>query len=148
MDGPGDFAAAEAGADFEALGGWDGEHCVGDLGLEFVEAGLAQADGDVADHACHGAADAVVAVTVFLNGFGHAGGSFMVGAAGGCEGVHGLTIDCFKEFEEFRVGGCGGVFRGRGDEVFVANRRDERNNLDIVRETQVLFCNGTASDTA
>lgn len=121
---------------------------MGDLGLELVKAGLAQADGDVADHACHGAADAVVAVTVFLNGFGHAGGGFVVGAAGGCERVHGLTIDRFKEFEEFRVGGCGGVFRSRGDEVFVANRRDERNNLDVVRETQVLFGNGTSSDTA
>lgn len=62
VDRAGDFAAAEAGADFEALGCGDAEHGVGELGLELVEAGLAQADGDVADDAGDCAADRVVAV--------------------------------------------------------------------------------------
>ena len=41
VDGAGHLAAAEAGADLEALGGGNAEHGVGELGLQLVEAGLA-----------------------------------------------------------------------------------------------------------
>ena len=56
----GHLRAAEAGADLEGLGRGDGEHRVRELGLELVEDGLAEAGGDVADHAGDGAADGVV----------------------------------------------------------------------------------------
>lgn len=55
-----DLGPAEAGTDLEGLGGGDGEHGVPELGLEFVEDGLAEAGGDVADDAGDGAADGVV----------------------------------------------------------------------------------------
>lgn len=148
VDGAGDLAASEAGADLEALGGGDAEHGVGELGLELVEAGLTQTDGDVADHAGDGTADAVVVVAELLDHLGHARGGIGVGAAGGRELVDGGTGDGLEEVEVFGVGGGSGVLGSRGEQVLVANGGDEGDNLNAVREAQVLFGDGTGSHTA
>jgi len=143
----GNFATAEARADFEALGRGNGKHGVSELGLELVEAGLAKADGDVADNAGDCATDAVVVVAIFLDDLGHACGGFFAGAAGGREGVDGLAVNGFQEVEEFGVRGGGGVLGGRGDEVLIADRGDERHNLNAVRKTQVLLRDSTGGNT-
>lgn len=147
MDRAGDFAAAEAGADFEALGRGDGEHGVPELGLKLVEAGLAKSDRDIADDAGDCTTDAVVVVAVFLDDLGHARGGFFAGAAGGRERVDGLAVDGFQEVEEFRVCGSSGVLGGRGDKVLVTDGGDERDNLNAVRKTQVLLSDSTSGNT-
>ena len=60
-------------------------------GFKFVEDGLADADGAVADHACHGAADAVSGVTELLDYLGHPGGDF-----GGRTADRGVGVDFFS----------------------------------------------------
>jgi hypothetical protein len=59
---PGNLAALEARADFEALGGRDREHGVRELSLELVEDGLTEAGGDIADDTDDGAADRVLSL--------------------------------------------------------------------------------------
>lgn len=59
---PGNLAALEARADFEALGGGDGEHGVRELSLELVEDGLTESSGDIADDADDGTADRVLSL--------------------------------------------------------------------------------------
>lgn len=54
---PGNFAALEARANFEALGGRDGEHGVRELSLELVEDRLTESSGDVTDDTDNGTAD-------------------------------------------------------------------------------------------
>ena len=148
VDGAGHFAAAEARADFEALCCRDAEHGVCELGFELIEAGLAESDGHVADHAGYGAADAVLVVAELLDDFGHAGCGVLVGAAGRHEGVDGFAADVLNEVQEFGVGGGGGVLRGGGEEVLVADGGDEGDDLNAVGETQVLLSNGSSGDTA
>lgn len=97
MDGAGNFAAAEARADFEALSSRDAEHGVRELSLELIEARLAQADGDIADDASHGAADAVVGVTMLFDEVGDARGGLLAGATGGGERVDSLAVDAGDE---------------------------------------------------
>lgn len=83
VDRAGHLAAAEAGADLEALGGGNGEHGVGQQCLHLVEARLAQPRGRVPDHAGDGAADAVGAVAELGDVVLHAARGFLVGAAHG-----------------------------------------------------------------
>lgn len=97
MNGAGDFAAAEARADFEALSSGDAEHGVGELSLELIEARLAQADGDIADDTGDGAADAVVGIAVLFDEVGDARGGLLAGAAGRSERVDGLAVDAGDE---------------------------------------------------
>ena len=134
VDGAGDLAAAEARADLEALGGGNAEHGVRQLGLELVEAGLAQADGDVADHAGDGAADAVLVVPEGLNHFCHARCGLLVRAASGDEGVNSFTVDGLDELQELRVGRWRRVLGSRGEEVFVAHGGDKGDNFDTMRQ--------------
>lgn len=82
---PRHLAPLEAGAEFEGLGRGDAEHGVRELGGQLVKAGLAEADGAVADHAGDGAADAVVAVTELGDLDGHALRGVGVWAADGKE---------------------------------------------------------------
>lgn len=121
---------------------------MGELSLELVEAGLAEPDGDFADHAGDGAANAVVVVAVVLDGFGYAGCGFIGGAAGGHEGVDGVAVDFADQVEELRV--CSGcrMFAARREEVFVSDRGDKGNDFDAVREAQVLFGDATGGDAA
>ena len=132
MDGAGDFAAAEAGSDFETFGGGDAEHGVGEHGFHFVEAGLAEADGCVADDAGDGAAYAVFSVAVVGDEIGHARGGFLVRAADGEEGVDVVASDFAEEVEVDRVGGCGGMGWGGGEEVFAADGGDKGDDFDTV----------------
>jgi hypothetical protein len=39
------------------------------------------------------------------------------------------------------------VFGGWGEEVLVADGGDKGNNLDVVRQLEVLLCDGARSDT-
>lgn len=119
-----------------------------ELGFELVEAGLAESDGHVADHARYGAADAVLVVAELLDDFGHAGCGFLVGAAGRHEGVDGFAADVLNEVQEFGIGGRGGVLRGGREEVLVADGGDEGDDLNAVGETQVLLSNSSSGDTA
>jgi hypothetical protein len=59
--------AREAAADLEPLRGRNGEHGVGEHGLELVEAGLAQARRHVTAHARHHASNAVLVSLRRLN---------------------------------------------------------------------------------
>ena len=54
-----DLRAAEARADFEALGGGNREHGVGEFGLELVKHGLAESCRDAPDDTGDGATDGV-----------------------------------------------------------------------------------------
>ena len=103
MDTARDFCAGEPGTDFETFRGGDGEHGVGEHGFEFVEDGLAEADGTVADDAGDGAADGVARVAVFLDEGRHAGGGRGVGTADGDEVVDFGAGDVVDEGEELRV---------------------------------------------
>lgn len=75
-----------------------------DLGLKFVEAGLAEADGDVADHTGYCATDAIAVVTEVFDDLGHARGSIFIRTAGGDKGVNGLAVDLLDKVEELWVG--------------------------------------------
>lgn len=121
VDGPGHFASAEAGADLEALCGWDAEHCVRELGFQLVEARLAEPDGHVADHAGYCPADAVVVVAVVLDRLGHARRRLFVRAADRGELVYRGAVDCLQEFEVLRIRGRGGVGGGGRVEVLIAH---------------------------
>lgn len=131
--GSGHFAALKAGTDLETLGCGDAEHSVGEFGFKFVETRFPETDGDVANHAGHGAADAVLIITEVFDKFGHALGGFGVGTPGWNEGVDGLSADCVYEFEEFGIRGGAGIFDACGKEVLVSNRGDKCHNFDIVR---------------
>lgn len=134
VDGAGDLAATEARADLKALGGGDAEHGVRQLGLELVEARLAQADGDVADHAGDGAADAILVVPESLDHFCHARRRLLVRAASGDEGIDSLTVDGLDELQELRVGRWRRVLGGRREKVFVTNGGHKGDNFDIMRQ--------------
>lgn len=133
VDGAWHLAAAEAGANLKTLGCGDAEHGVRQLGFEFVEAGLAQTDGHVANHAGDGSADAVVVVAEFLDDFGHARGGLGVGAPDWCILVHCLAVDGLQELEVFWVCGGGRVLGSWRVEVLVADGGDEGYDLNIVR---------------
>lgn len=148
VDGAGDLAAAETGANLEALGCGDAEHRVAELSFQLVKAGLAETDGHVADHACYGSTDAVVVVAELFDDFGHARGGGGFRASDGGEGVDGLAVNCFNQVEEFWVRGGGGVFGCWGEEVLVADRGDEGDNFDVMRQAKVFFGDGTGGDTA
>lgn len=161
MLAPGELRSREAASDLEALRGRDREHGMSEDRLEFVEDGLSQADGRVTDHAGHGAADRVVGVaglddalkakgseislclvnkdseslnwyTYLLHELGRRG----IGAAR--QGlVDGLASDALEELKEVLVNLLVlGLGRRQMD---LANRRHEGNNLDAVRELEVLF---------
>lgn len=147
VDRAGHLAAAEAGANLEALGGGDAQHSVGQLRLQLVEARLAQADGHVADDAGHGSANAVLCVAELLDHLGHACGGLGLGAANGSEAVHRWAVDGLQELQVLGVGRGGGVFGGWGEEVLVADRGDKGDNLDVVGELEVLLGDGASSDT-
>lgn len=87
-------------------------------------------------------------VAVLLNDLGHAFGSGFVRAAGGRERVHSLAVDCLNHLEELGVGGGGGVFGGRGEEVLVADGGDEGDDFDVMRQAEVLLGDGAGGDTA
>ena len=148
VDGAGHLAASETRANLEPLSGGDTEHSVCQLGLELVEARLAQTNGHVADHASHRTTDAVVLVPVLLNHTGHPSSSVFIGAAGWGERVDGLAIDFGQQVQELGVRRGRGVFGSRGNQVLVTHRRHKRHDLNVVGEVQVLFRNGTGSDSA
>lgn len=147
VDGTGHLAAAEARANLEALGGGDAQHRVGQLRLQLVEARLAQADGHVADHAGHGAANAIVCIAELLDHLGHAFGGPGLGAANGGEVVHRGAVDSLQELQVLGVGRGGGVFGGWGEEVLVADGGDKGDDLDLVRQLEVLLGDGASGDT-
>lgn len=147
VNGTSNLAAAETGADLEALGGGDAEHGVRELGLELIEAGLAQADGYVTNHTCDGSTNAVVTVPELLNDLGHACAGLGLRAADGGELVNGFAVNGLQQLQVFRVGRGSGVFGGRREEVLVAHGGDEGDDLDTVRQTEVLLSNGTGGDT-
>lgn len=147
MDGARGGAGCEAGSDLEALGGGNAEHSVGEHGLELVEGRLAETDGDVADDAGDGAADAVVAVLEFGDQLDHLVGDGLVGAADGEELVDGLAGDVVEELVELGVGDGGWVLGGRGKEVDAADGAGERDDLDAEGVHHVLLGNSAGSDT-
>lgn len=146
VNGARHLAAAEARADLEALGGGDAQHRVGQLRLQLVEAGLAQADGHVADDTGHGAADAVLCIAELLDHLGHACGGFGLWAADGGEVVYRCAVDGLEELQVLGVGRGGGVFGG-WEEVLVAHGGDEGDDFDIVRQLEVLLCDSAGGDT-
>lgn len=145
VDGAGHFAPAEAGADFEAFGGGDAKHGVREHGFELVEARLAETEGSVADHASHGAADAVFGVTEEGDFFGHSLRRLGIGAAHGEEAVDLVTGDGGEKGEEGRVGCCGWVGGRGGEEMFVSNRGDKGDYFHAMRESEIFLCNRTCS---
>jgi len=72
----------------------------------------------------------------------------VVGAADREELVDLLAGDFVDELEELGVGrGCRVVCGGRV-ELLVSDRRGEGDNLDAVGQSEVLFGDGTGSNTA
>jgi len=145
---PRHLAPLEAGAEFEGLGRGDAEHSVCELGGQLVEAGLAEADGAVADHAGDGAADAVVAVAELGDLDGHALRGFGVGAADGEEVVDAAAGDGGDEGEEGGVGGGGWVLGGGVEEVLVADGGDPGYDLDAEGLGEVFLGDGAGGDAA
>lgn len=148
MLGAGDLAAAKAGAELEALGGGDAEHGVRQAGLELVEAGLAQAAGDVADDAGHGSANAVLPVPEVGDALLHPPRGVLVGASHGQELVDGLAVNGLNELEELGILAGRGRLGGGREHVDGADGCREGSDLNAVGNLQVLFGNGTSSDTA
>mmetsp|Transcript_10855 Transcript_10855/g.34953 ORF Transcript_10855/g.34953 Transcript_10855/m.34953 type:complete len:515 (-) Transcript_10855:38-1582(-) len=72
--------APKSGADFESLCGRQRHHRVGQLGLETIEDGLAQACGNAGAHAGHRPADGVLLQLDLPDQCRHAAGSRRVGA--------------------------------------------------------------------
>lgn len=144
----GELAAAETGADGKGLCGGDGEHGVREHGLELVEAGFAEARGDVADDAGDCAADAVFEVAKVLDERGHAVVCGGVGAAYGDEGVDLRAGDGVEEGEVGRVGGRRGVGCGRGEEELVADGGGEGDDFDAVGFVEDFFGDGAGGDAA
>lgn len=147
VDGAGHLAATEARANLEALGGGDAQHRVGQLRLKLVKARLTQADGHVTDHAGDSTTDAILRVAELLDNLGHACGGLGLWAADRGEAVYCRAVDSLEELQILRVGRGGRVFGGWGEEVLVANGRNEGDDLDIVRELEVLLCDSAGSDT-
>lgn len=148
VDGAGHLAAAEAGADLEALGRGDGQHGVREHGLELVKARLAEPRGRILDDARDGAADAVGAVAEGGDELLHAAGRGLVGAAHGQVGVDGLAGDGLQQLEEGGVG-RGRRVLGRGrEQVLLADAANKGDNFDAVGEAQVLLSNGPRGDAA
>lgn len=119
VNGSRNLTASETRADFEALCRGDAEHGMGQLGLEFVEAWLTQADRDVSDHAGHSSSDAVMVIPELFNHLGHPCSGFFARTAGGSERVHSFTVDRLDEVQEFGVGRSGGMFTSRCEEMLV-----------------------------
>lgn len=119
-----------------------------ELGLKLIEAGLAQSDWHVADHACYGSTDAVVVVAELLDDFGHALSRGGFRASDGREGVDGLAVDRLDQLKELRVRGGGGVFGGWGEEVLIADGGDEGDDFDVMRLAEKLLGDGAGGDTA
>ncbi len=119
-----------------------------ELGGQLVEAGLAEADGAVADHAGDGAADAVVAVAELGDLDGHALRGFGVGAADGEEVVDAGAGDGGDEGEEGGVGGGAGVLWGGVEEVLVADGGNPRDDLDAECLGEIFLGDGAGGDTA
>lgn len=142
------MGAAEAGADLEGLCGGDAEHGVGEDGFQFVEAGLAESGGAVADHAGYGAADAVLTVAEVGDELFHALGGFVVRAAYGQERVDVLAGDSVDQTEELGVGRAGWMGGSGREEVFVADGRGPGDNLNAVGLAKVLFGDCACCDTA
>jgi len=116
MFGTFEGGSGEARADFEALGGGDGEHRFGEVGFEAVEDGFAKSWRAAADDAFDGAADGVAFGTDFLDTGDHGLGSDGVASAddvgfdvGGGDGERvdfGLNIlHGFDPGDGFEVGG-------------------------------------------
>lgn len=59
---PWHLAALEAGTDFEALGGGDGEHGMGEFSFELVKHRLAETSRHIADHTDDGTTDRVLSL--------------------------------------------------------------------------------------
>lgn len=148
VNGPRNLASSETGADLETLGGGNAEHGVCELGLELVEAGLAETAGHVTDDAGDGAADTVVAIPVVGDQVHDPLGSFLIGAAGGEEAVDGLAVDGVDEGEEGGVRAWARVLGGGREEVDVADGAGECDDLDAVSQSQVLLGDGASCNAA
>lgn len=148
VDGAGHLAAAEAGADLEALGGGDGQHGVGQQGLHLVEARLAQPRGRVPDDAGNGATNGVGAVAELGDVVLHAARGVLVRTAHGQELVDGGTVDALQQAEVLRVRAGARVLGGRWVEVDSADAGDEGDDLDAVGQAQVLLGDGAGGDAA
>lgn len=121
---------------------------MGELGFQFVEAGLAEARGAVADDTGDGAADAVCAVAVFGNQTLHALGRFVVGAAHGEVAVDVVAGDSLNEGQELGVGRGGGV-GGRGwEEELWADGVCEGDDFNAVCLSEVFLGDCARCDTA
>lgn len=134
------LGAVEAGADLEALDGGDGEHGVGEEGLELVKGRLAEPRGGVADDAGDGAAGAVVRVAQLGDLVLHAAVGRVVGAAHGEELVDLFAGEVLAKAEE---GGVGAHGLGVVKELDVADRGDKGDNLHPIGLLQPLLRDGT-----
>lgn len=138
------LGAVEAGANLKALDCGDRHHGVGEGGLELVEAGLAEANGGVADDAGDGAASAVVLVAQFGNAVLHAAAGVFVRTADREEFVNLGLGDGLGEAEEGRV-------RAHAvsvvEELDVANGGDKGDNVNAVGLLEPLLSNSACSNT-
>lgn len=121
---------------------------MGQHSLHLVETGLTQTRGHVADDTSDVSTDTVLLLLVLCDQFGHAVVGLFVGAADGKELVDLLARNFVDELEELRVGRGGRVVCGGRVELLVADGRGEGDNLDTVGELEVLFGDGTGSNTA
>ena len=101
--------AAEARADFHAFDGVDAHHGVGDFGIEAVENGFAQADGDVGGFDMQFRADGIQRFAHAVHIVFQLGDLALVG---GEEGILGNVFVAFKlNFFFADLGNVGGDFR-------------------------------------
>jgi hypothetical protein len=104
MDAAEHLGAVEAGANLKALDGRDGEHGVGEQGLELVKGRLAEANEGVADDTGDSAAGAVVGVAQLSDAVLHLAAEFVVGAANGEELVDLFASDGLSKAKKGGVG--------------------------------------------
>ena len=126
----------------------DAQHRVREHRFQLVKTRFAEPGRTVADHARDSAADAIVAVAEGGDEIFHALARGGIRAADGLMGVDGGAVDGVDEREESWVRRRGRVLRRGREEKFAADGGDKGDNLDVVREPQVLFGNGAGGDTA
>jgi len=116
--------------------------------LELVEAWLSQTRWTVPDDAGHCAAYAVFSVPVLCDQIFHTLRDVCVRASDGEEFVYLPASNGIDELEVFGVRTAGGMFGCRREEVFVADRGSECDDLDTIGLAQVLLCYRAGCDSS
>lgn len=131
MGAAGEQDPGEAGADFEAFGGGQAEHGLGEVGFEAVEDWFAPTGGDAAGDAEDDTADAVALVAALFDALDHV-----------CrDGGIGATDDI-----GFDLGGLEGVGVDGSDEVL--DLGDAGEDLDVPEVAEEFTGDGAGGDPA